>query len=542
MRRLPPALLTMAALALAFTLRSVAADLVKYKCLERFAKNETREFEDCRRKPCFIFLSEEPYVRLDRSMETDAHTKLFPCNNPRKEFPLLRGSAFNVMALTAVGDGAFCVWGGPNCRFNGMVDFIDAAADERPGYRFGATGLLLENRKRLRANVAQSVSLAQEELGIFGPLMDTRDTFPFHRLVRPFRALAWASFAVFLAAILAGAWLTSCAFGGCSLSPRRAFHFFMDPRDAVCGTAPLFSMQESLDNSPAELHRLHMRRRTDRMSAFNVANNLLRLSLGSMLVIFLLFYELAVVNFLFIEQSRPNVRDVRSLPRAELGRYAVEEKAGTEDVWHSAVYTPGKFPPDQPPWRRCPNLSVCFDWALDPNDEVQFVVGFKSAGHFQVRKRNICKNITDYGTERKLFSFGTGWLYGRHIPIPFQRKVDTQILTMHEKEQLPELLEADSSPLYTGSCSPLIQNIDVGVIGASVVVLVLPPMLLILFMVVYFCVQVRRNGIFLHNNRRKSSENTAGADASTTPKTSAPDAFSTGSTWNTASDQRQQYA
>eukprot|EP00171_Calliarthron_tuberculosum_P011416 IDg11416t1 len=380
MRSSPATRFALVGFTLACVLRAAAKGLAQYECLEHFSKNQSKDFAGCVTKPCFIFVSEEPFIRLDSATRTPNHRKPFPCNKAHWQTPLLGGSVFNVMALTSAGDGALCVWGGPKCRFNKMVKFIDKAATEAPEYQFGAIGLLSEIKERLTANVAQSVSLAQEELAIFGPDPDIRDSFPFQRLVRPFRLLTWAAFAFFFAAIVIGGWCTACAFGSCSLSLRRAFHFFMDPREAVVGSAPLLTMQESLDHSPSECVRIYERRRLDRIGLFHVAKILLRLALTAMLIIFLLFYELAVVNFLFIERSRPKVQDVGNLTVDDLRRYAVEEEAATEKLWLNAVYKPGKFDQRRPPWRRCAHLEKCFDWALDEKNEVTYVVGFKSAG------------------------------------------------------------------------------------------------------------------------------------------------------------------
>lgn len=471
------------------------AELAKFGCLETFTQaNRSREFDKCRQTPCFIFLSEPPYIRLDRDMKSDMESKVFPCGNPRGTFKRLRGSAFEVMKKTSAAN-ALCVWGGPKCRFNAMVDFIDKAADEEPDYMFGATGLLQENTARLRKNIVQSISLVQEVLAIFGPQISEREVFPFERLKKPFRPMAWVTFALFFLAILMGAWLTACAFDGNAWSPRRMFHFFMDPRDTVQGSVPMLTLQESHDKTQAQCARIYATRVTDRLSLYKVARLMLRMSITAMIVIFLLFYELSVVNVLFREQSKPKVRDVSALSKEQLKEYAVEENAGTEHVWNTTVYTKGKYnTSSQLPWKRCSNLAQCFDWALDKSNDVKYVVGFQSAGVFQRRIRNVC-NMTNYETSPKLYSFGAGWLYGKRINESFRRTMDKELLNLHETEQLPGIIVDNAGVSEDSSCSWTIIDIDVGIIGASVFVLVMPSLLLVVCMIIYhkLCQDLFRN-------------------------------------------------
>lgn len=466
-------------------------------CLKQF-KEQPQVFERCKHQNCFIFLSEPPYIMLDKRMKYHEDSTLFPCSRPRDStFEHLHGSAFEIMAASYKAVDALCVWGGPDCQFNEMVEFIDEQARESPSYKFGATGLLKENKRRLTENVIQSTSLMREELAIFGKHQKNRKPFPVTVLVRPFRRTTWLAFVLFIAAVGVSAVFTARVFGPRAFTVsdfvQYTFHFFMDPQLAVTTAQPHLSLQDSADKTPSECDNEERRRTSERFLTYKAARHLMRVALSAMIVIFLLFYEVAVVNFLFIEQSAPKVRSVKDLTEEDLMQYSVEKKAATEVVWHRTVFKPGKYNPKKPPWKRCKDLNQCFDWALDPEDPVKFVVGFKSAGVYQVTSRHVCQHLTNYETqgEGKLYSFGAGWLYNSHMEKSFTRALDKEILDMHEMGMLPRIIEASAGLPDAEECRSKIADIDVGVIGASVVLLVVPPLLLIFAIVVLYIVKIR---------------------------------------------------
>lgn len=468
---------------------SAQPQLHGFQCLESFTRNQSRHFEQCRRKPCFIFLEEAPYTKVDSKNETREGNQLFVCGRTGAAMRHASGSAFSIIKQTSAFD-ALCVWGGPQCSFNEMVRFIDAAATEAPGYAFGAMGVLFEEPQRLSENLAQSVSLLQEELSIFGPHADERPVFPFQRLVRPFRPLTWFVFGLFFFAIGLGAWLTACAFDDDAWSPNRVFHLFMGADEPVISSVSLPTLDDRVTRSQSECRRILENRITDHISSYKVSRIMIRLSLTSMVVIFLLFYELSVVNFLFIETKALNVQDVRSLSASELTAYAVEEDTAAEDVWGQAVYAEGKYNHSRPPWKRCYNLGKCFDWALDPESEVKFVVAFRTSGVFQIRSRGVCNIMTIHEMLNK-YAFGAGWLYGKYVNKSFRRTVDKEIMDLHETGVLPATIE-DVGRLNVGSCAHLIHDIDVGVIGASVAILVMPPLLVVQCLMLYYILTIRR--------------------------------------------------
>lgn len=487
----------------------------KNPCLRRFSP-DNKDFDTCRERPCFIFLREEPYIRIDPRMQRDDQTVVFNCSNPTAVFKGLGGTAFEVIRRTAANQSA-CVWGGPECLFGQMVNFIDETRKnpQTRDYQFAATGLLLENADRVREHIIPTISLIKEELVIFGVDRSgpTRPRFPLAQIVHPFKYSTWGAFAGFFWAIVFTAIAAFFAFGSRPVSLRAVAAFYVhgySDSAVACTTRPPES-KALLESSPEEVEREYAQRVVKRLATYKVAKRLIRIAISSMIVIFLLFYELAVAQFLFVEQKKPNLKDVRTLTRENLMEYSVEKDAATENTWHRTVFAPGKYKddPESFPWKRCSTNSECFDWALDPSNPVRYVVGFKSAGTYQVLHRSACNVMTVYGTENELYKFGAGWLYGGAVPPSFRRAVDRDIASVSLGDELHAIADRDAGTLDTTDCKTIFHDIDVGIIGALVIVLSVPTLVLLFLVMLYYCVRripVSRDGseMFMERTRPRA--------------------------------------
>lgn len=80
---------------------------------------------------------------------------------------------------------------------------------------------------------------------------------------------------------------------------------------------------------------IHAARVTTFATKYGLAMALYRIAVLASLGIFLLFYEMAVVNFLFQEDDVKLVGGVTSLSRDKLKHYAVLEDSALEEVWNA---------------------------------------------------------------------------------------------------------------------------------------------------------------------------------------------------------------
>ncbi len=134
-------------------------------CLTRFVNN-LHHFEPCLKEVCFLFVDQQPYVRIDPSMADEGDQKLFRCRDHSAHFSLLSGIAFE-MHKNLKGPDHWCVWAGQDCMFNNMVDFVEIQA-ENSKHQFAITGLLLETSVRVSKNLLPSSPIMDSRMIVLG--------------------------------------------------------------------------------------------------------------------------------------------------------------------------------------------------------------------------------------------------------------------------------------------------------------------------------------------------------------------------------------
>lgn len=462
------------------------------------------EFDTCKNRTCFIFLREEPYIILNESelkKQSSNRSFVFNCNDSG-QIRGLGGTAFEVIRRTAARNSA-CVWGGPDCSFNNMVDFIDKTAkkkETRP-YRFAGTGLLTENADRTRPHVIPSKSLFTEELVIYGvdERRETRRAFPFQSIWQPFHAFTWLSLVTFIVAVIFAAILTARAFGPCPFSCRSfatyVVHGYSDY--SVAAWTPPPKTRDSSCLTPEEREREYAQRITDRLATYKLARTLIRYARHVILIVFLLFYEMAVAKFLFVEQRRPLIKDILKVKSQDgLKHYCVEKNAATEDTWYRTVVGSGHKNDSLIRWHRGQNNRECFDWVLDEKnigwntskgkERPRFVVGFKSAGTYQVLRLDSCKRMKIFRTVPALYQFGAGWIFGSTVPEEERLAVDRDFGNVKLSKELNSIAKEDIGTLDSANCKTIFRDIDIQVLGIVVLIISAPFFLLLILVLVFY--------------------------------------------------------
>lgn len=326
--------------------------------------------------PC-LFLSPQ-FINLNLTVTTDQKQTLFRCKHysSQSAIPGLSGIAFDLHNETSSRD-SFCVWGGSECRFNRLVDFIALRAPDK--YRFAVTGLLLETPGRQIRHDA-SAALLDNSMIIIGRRSETTSKllYPLEQLRRPFRLSTWGVFLGMVGIFATLALIIAIRFDPKGGRMRTLFFIFAGERgedriqdkqdeniqsplvESVAPPEAIVADHSDHENrSPAangeisvdmkieieettpqieiaqsqELEALE-REVPSISTRYWAVINFFRLSFGAFVLIFVLFYEVAVVNFLF-QQSQVTINQpVKSLSREELEKYSVLKASALEDVWH----------------------------------------------------------------------------------------------------------------------------------------------------------------------------------------------------------------
>lgn len=496
------------------------------KCMGRFVMRP-QDFKKCETTTCWLFLQEPPYIVLDERMKTagiDAEIP-FPCASPPSSFSRLHGAAFEIMQLTPA-KNATCAFAGPECSFNKLVEFIEATSKANPRIKLAMTGLLLETEGRLSIYVVPSISLMQEEMVVIGLRAGAvrQEWWPLKKMVDPFQDAAWGVFAGVIMLLAVYCLLFAGLFGPRPASIHNLFYFYLgdfneadiatniappNPADAneqtstqaatTGGVSGLLGKLRSYatgssrqdppstpDNSEAAMHDAYVKRVSNKLAAYRVCIRLLAMSMGAVVVIFLIFYEMAVVNALFVEQTVPFEKSLKNLSEDELRHFSVQKDAATESVFRSIVDPGGKY--SEPyPWGRCLTEEQCFNWVLNGSHVVDKYVGFKTIGTYEIIKRDACNRTAIFETKGRRYKFGAGWLFGNSsgTSVEYRREMDKAILEMQFSDSLRSIVDAGTGSLADPECKKVIERIEIGVIGVAIFFFVAPFLVMALLLVLW---------------------------------------------------------
>lgn len=245
-----------------------------------------------------------------------------------------------------------------------------------------------------------------------------------------------------------------------------------------------------------------MKRVDRRIKNCNFARKLTRLELSLIIVVFLLWYEYGLAKVLFVEQRKPSLKDVSKLTREDLELYSIEGNSAAEDTWNRTVFGDGtKYNETTIPWHRSSKESNYFDWILDEKKyqrdyphwrkkrRLEFIVGFKSTGTYQVLRRGACERMTIFRTEPELYKFGAGWIFAATIPEAFRLAVDRDIAKVKLRRELQRVALENKGTLDTPNCKRVFWDIGIGIVGILVLLCTVPCFVVLIVILCWHCLE-----------------------------------------------------
>lgn len=300
-------------------------------CLTRLQRQPS-EYEVCRDDSdttCFIFLKEPPFVSISvepkdlNETEKDKLMTPFRCKDHASQTPTITGIAMELHDLTVSSDD-YCMWGGllEKCSFNQLVDFIEVMAGESYRYRFAVTGLLLETPQRKCRHDA-STPIVDNSMIIIGK--QSHGKLPksaWKQLIEPFDWSSWSVFGFFALLFI----MFSLAIGV-------RFHVF---RGRSLVTAIFFfagERHQRVDHE-TDLYGENAVKGSTFTAKYGLVMTLIRYAFIAFVGIFVIFYEVSVVNFLFMQEELSLPTPISKLDAPQkLTDFAVLRDSALEDVW-----------------------------------------------------------------------------------------------------------------------------------------------------------------------------------------------------------------
>eukprot|EP00177_Eucheuma_denticulatum_P000477 GFKZ01000839.1.p1 GENE.GFKZ01000839.1~~GFKZ01000839.1.p1 ORF type:complete len:565 (+),score=72.70 GFKZ01000839.1:73-1767(+) len=453
-------------------------------CLPALSRNASL-LTPCLTRQCYLFLPEPPFIILPPTLTPPSNP--FPCSNPPQTFPL-SGLAPSLHTHTS-SNSAWCLYAGPpsSCSFNQLVDFI--SAPQMAAFRLAITGLVLETPQR-QCHHVPSASILDNSMILLGRLdavsaVETAAAV-FSQLTQPFRPTAWAVLAAIIALFVIVCFAIACHLHG-AVRPAMltAFMVFVGARDEAMAAAAYRANANADADANASGSGSGGRKGGRGMavmwraqSRYVFALSMHRIAVLALAAVFLLFYEVAVVNFLFSQQTSTVKVAVTKLTREDLAHYAVLRGSALESLWNATVDQEAGANDGTDatiPWQRCNVTPDCIDWAANPDHPVRFVVTFDVAGRYLLATRSSCGEMMIFETKETLFNFNAGWLYNEGSDKEFRMKVDRELVGLRINGTTRRLIDEAVGDF---SCEVEVMA-DIGplVILVPCVLFVLPPLL-----------------------------------------------------------------
>lgn len=488
----------------------------------------------------FITLNATHFSTPDRNLQVP-----FNCSTPSTLHPSLSGLAFHLHARTSSASLQCIWAGPiSQCSFNRLVNFTAASARQGYQFAITGLLLETPSRQCHHIPSAPFIDNAMVIIGRTDPENPTVRS-PLYQLLRPFRWSTWGIFAAitllfFIVSLIIALRVRVAR----RRSLVTAFFIFAGERDQAVAherelrrnskrpasppartrswrmrwrpnrrrrkpsrltattnttvtTAPSLSFPSSETPRarrllPLRLQHLQEKRQQEQMqeeegkvmalaTKYGLSMTLFRISLLAFLGVFALFYEVAVVNFVF-QQSRVEIgKSVRNLSSRELAQYAVLRNSALENVWSAAVNPRGTpfqdVTPGDVPWARCDSGAECIQWVADEDNPVNFDVTFEILGTFLVKSLGFCKELTIFETRDILYQFNAGWLYNDVTDVAVRTRIDRELVALRINGTIRQLIEDEIGE--AGSCSTSSRT-DIGplIILVPCSLVVLPPLFL----------------------------------------------------------------
>lgn len=294
-------------------------------------------------------------------MRTDEQSRLFPCKNRKHLYPRIGGAIWKIHA--EMNFDALCVWGGPQCTYNGMVKFVnDRSADpQTKNYQFGITGLSAQLSSRMTNYTKPTITIFELPVILIKSTAREQSTTidAFYTIAQAFEPISWAVIVAFELSLFSLAYLVSIRFTG-SYNPAVALLYIISDNCIDSATHGNESDSVAVRRTKHKMHRASMR--------------LISVALGLIVAVVAVFYEVAEVNFIFSPADTILPKPLTDFSDAELSHFSALRSSALMHALATAVDPYKKrFPNKTYPWYGCRPATECYRKLIDPKDKVNYM-------------------------------------------------------------------------------------------------------------------------------------------------------------------------
>lgn len=396
-----------------------------------------------------------------------------PCRDRRILAPQLKGIMLDILDILPLID-SMCMYGGDECRFEDMMSFMRAAS----GYQFIFASSVWQLPQRMSENTTASVTVRGVKPVLVGlKEADGAVNRAIGVILRPFQLGTWL---LILGVLL----LAVGTYGALAW-------YFANPRSTmnVCRHLMLDFSQSNHDERELMLNKVSVRS--------------LLFAVTAAWVILILFYEIAVVNFVFFQKPASLNEALRDLSPTGLRKYLVTKGDATELLFRAYLDPGGKYATGTPPWQFCSSKEECYDKLLNNSDRGQFFFTYEQSRRFEQRKRGGCSKLTVFEPPSPLPSVPAGMYYSSGFPRSRIVEIDKAILQLSVDNKIQSEINKENPSL---DCVADPRSIGPSVVGWLLLPIIVLAMIPILITVVSYFRVSRSRSTSASRTENKSSQ------------------------------------
>lgn len=406
-------------------------------CLSAFSSPRNQRFFDvCLKEDCILFRTEQPFVFLDSKSTDVEHQRPFPCSQYSKQHKgKLDGILFSIINLVKPLENARCVWVGPNCTFDGMLDFIRNSAAAGKSHRFIAGSILFELPYRISVHTIPSSTIFEDQVRIIGPPIEGYNTFreAAVTLRKPFTRKGWY-------------YILGCVIGHLVLRIAMVFIFsLLHEREKVFAWGRFFD----IDNSY---------KRTDdtEEKSWRRVNKAWLIIATIFTVTSMLFWEVAVAVIVY------ETRLDAPLEHIDPTRFAIIRNTTQEAIFKGLVKSPLVR------WNQYRTSEDVYKALLDKSNNISYTIGYEVFNRYKMNTRQeICENLRLYEgvpsqlvSTRKPPTLSGVWFYSSMVPEERRIEIDKSIASNKQKGRFIKIIDDKAGEAILDACKLKNNQID----------------------------------------------------------------------------------
>ncbi len=433
--------------------------------LTKLLANNSSIFKPCETNICFVFRSQKPIVHLDPLMTTADHL-LFKCRERARTFSRLKGPFFDLIDEIPELENAFCIWGGRNETFDGLVRFIRNVSRGNRPLKFVTGGMLFQMAHRISNGSFPSASMSNGKLVVVSINRPVQKAFKeaMDTIVGPFGRGAWWLLSGFiLLLVVLYVFANYCFLANRSLSSM--YNAMLEPF-----VPTHWLLQNSMDDLAS-----------DDKSKESRAYLILVWKRGALLflVISALFWEIGVVNF--VTNDRPYVLPfkLQSMPARTLSRFYLNNGSAFETLL-GKLALPDTTTRNSRPWKVVQNYDKLYDALTETNNgEPRYTLSAEHTALYELNKRGLCTKLAVHDSSDPLPDYSAIWYYSSHVGQSMRTTLDIRISQLREEGRIRELIE-NSTGKVTLTCGLSSYSISIFVLFVPLCLVLSPFFLFIL--------------------------------------------------------------